>query len=65
MAKAAELEIIWRNPKPTQRKQRWEQIETASGAAHYQIKELISTFTAGSVWIPMSVLEVIPGGRAA
>ena len=65
MTNSAALEIVWRNPNPPQRKQRWEQIEKAPGTAHYQVKELIDTFTAGSIWMPMSILEVIPGGRAA
>ena len=37
MAQAANLEIVWRNPKPPQRRQHWEEIKQDSGTAHYFI----------------------------
>ena len=37
------LEIVWRNPKPPQRQQRWEQIKHDSETAHYLVQELVST----------------------
>ena len=64
MAKAAALEIVWRNPKPLQRRQRWEQITRDSGTARYLVQELVFT-SAGSFWTTTSSLEVAPGGRAA
>jgi hypothetical protein len=64
MAQTATLEIVWRNPKPPQRRQRWEQIRQDSGAAHYVVQELVST-SAGSFWTATSSLEIFPGGRAA
>lgn len=64
MAQTATLEIVWRNPKPPQRRQRWEQIKQTSGTAHYVVQELVST-SAGSFWTAMSSLEIIAGGRAA
>jgi hypothetical protein len=64
MTQTATLEIVWRNPKPPQRRQRWEQIKQDSGTAHYVVQELVSTST-GSFWTAMSSLEIVPGGRAA
>ena len=64
MAQMAALEIVWRNPKPPQRRQRWEQINQNSETAHYVVQELVSTL-AGSFWTATSSLEIVPGGRAA
>ena len=64
MAQTANLEIVWRNPKPPQRRQRWEQIKQDSGTAHYLVQELVSTLD-GSFWSAMSSLEIVSGGRAA
>jgi hypothetical protein len=64
MKQTATLEIVWRNPKPPLRQQRWEQIKQDSEAAHYVVQELVST-SAGSFWTAMSSLEIIAGGRAA
>ena len=64
MAQSITLEIVWRNPKPPQRQQRWEQIKLNSGTVHYVVQELVST-SAGSFWTAMSSLEIIVGGRAA
>ena len=64
MARMATLEIVWRNPKPPQRRQRWEQINQNSETAHYEVQELVST-SAGSFWTATSSLEIIAGGRAA
>jgi hypothetical protein len=64
MAQTARLEIVWRNPKPPQRRQRWEQVKQESGTAHYMVQELVST-SDGSFWTDTSSLEIVPGGRAA
>ena len=64
MERMATLEIIWRNPKPSQRRQRWEQITQDSATGHYLVQELIST-PMGSFWATTSSLEMLPGGRAA
>jgi hypothetical protein len=64
MAQTVALEIVWRNPKPPQRRQRWEHIKHDSGAAHYMVQELVST-SAGSFWATTSSLEIVHGGRAA
>jgi len=61
MTQPAALEIVWRNPKPPQRHQRWKQ---DSGTAHYLVQELVSTLL-GSFWATTSTLEIFPGGRAA
>jgi hypothetical protein len=64
MRKTAVLQIVWRNPKPPQRRQRWEQISRDSGTAHYQVQELVSGLI-GSFWMTTLSLEFVPGGRAA
>jgi hypothetical protein len=64
MAQTVALEIVWRNPKPPKRRQRWEHIKRDSGAAHYMVQELVST-SAGSFWSTTSSLEIVHGGRAA
>lgn len=64
MARMAELEIVWRNPKPSQRRQRWEQINQDSGTAHYLVQEFVS-ISEMSFWTTTSSLQVVPGGRAA
>jgi hypothetical protein len=64
MAQTARLEIVWRNPKPPQRRQRWEQVKQEPGMAHYMVQELVST-SDGSFWTATSSLEIVPGGRAA
>lgn len=64
MTQISALEVVWRNPKPPQRRQRWEQINQDSGTAHYLIQKFIST-SVGSFWATASSLEVVPGGRAA
>ena len=64
MTQTAALEIVWRNPKAPQRRQRWEQITQDSAAGHYLVQELIST-PVGLFWATTSSLEIVPGGRAA
>ena len=64
MTQRAALEIVWRNPKPPQRRQRWEQIEQDSGTPHFLVQELVST-PAGSFWATTSSLEMVHGGCAA
>jgi hypothetical protein len=64
MTRTVALEIVWRNPKPPQRRQRWEQINQGLGTAYYLVQELVSIY-GGSFWATASSLEVVPGGRAA
>jgi len=64
MERLAALQIIWRNPKPLQRQQRWEQITQDSVTGHYLVQELIAT-PVGAFWATTSSLEILPGGRAA
>jgi hypothetical protein len=64
MERITALEIIWRNPQPSQRRRRWEQITEDSATGHYLVQELIST-PVGSFWATTSSLELVPGGRAA
>jgi hypothetical protein len=64
MTQTVALEIVWRNPKPPQRRQCWEQINPDSGATHYLVQELVST-PVGSFWATTSSLEIVHGGRAA
>ena len=64
MTQTVALEIIWRNPKPPQRRQRWEQVTRNSASRHYLLQELIST-QVGSFWATTSSLEILRGGRAA
>jgi hypothetical protein len=58
------LEIVWRNPEPRRRHQRWEQIKKESGSTIYLIQEFVSS-TVGGFWSTTSSLEVFGGGRAA
>jgi hypothetical protein len=62
--KTAAIEVVWRNPKPRQRRQGCEQITHDSATGHYLVQELIST-PVGSFWATTSSLEIVPGGRAA
>lgn len=64
MMQAENLEIVWRNPKPPQRRQRWEQIHRRAGTVLYLVQESVST-SIGSFWSTTSSLEVVHGGRAA
>jgi hypothetical protein len=64
MSHTAGLQIVWRNPKPPQRQQRWEHIKHDSGAAHYLVQELVWTI-AGAFWATTSSLEIVHGGCAA
>ena len=64
MTKLANLEIVWRNPEPPQRHQRWEQINLVSGMALYLVQESVST-SIGSFWSTTSSLEVVRRGRVA
>jgi hypothetical protein len=63
MTQIVPLEIVWRNPKPPTRRQRWE-ITQDSATGHYLVQELISTLV-GSFWATTSSLEILRGGRAA
>jgi hypothetical protein len=64
MTQTVAIEIVWRNPKPPQRRQRWEQVTRGSATGHYLLQELIST-PVGSFWATTSSLEILRGGRAA
>lgn len=64
MTQTGPLEIVWRNPQPPTRRQRWEQIRQESGTAHYLVEELVLTI-AGSFWATTSRLEIVHGGCAA
>lgn len=64
MEQTTGLEIVWRNPKPPQRRRRWEQTKEDAGTAHYLVQELVST-PAGPFWATTSSLEVVHGGCAA
>jgi hypothetical protein len=64
MTQTANLEIVWRNPKPPQRQQRWEQINLVSGISLYLVQESVVT-SIGSFWTTTSSLEVLLGGRVA
>jgi hypothetical protein len=64
MRKISALEVVWRNPKPPQREQRWEQIKHDSRTAHYLVQELVST-PAGPFWATTSSFEIVHGGCAA
>src|SRR5215471_13301783 len=63
MTQTAALEIVWRNPKPPQRQQRWEQVNLLAGTACYLLEELVSN-SIGSFWTTISSLEITSGGRA-
>src|SRR5215469_9186644 len=41
--KSAKLDIIWRNPQPVQRRQRWEALKVGSNSSLYVIQEFLST----------------------
>ena len=58
----AGLEIVWRNPDPLHRQQRWEQLRGESQASLYEIQEFVS-LTDGGCWSASSRLEVLAGGR--
>ena len=64
MTQAARLKIVWRNPRPPHRQQRWEQTRHDSNTTHYLIQELVST-PAGLFWLITSNLEIVSGGRVA
>lgn len=64
MTQTASLEIVWRNPKSPQRRQRWEQINQDRGTAHYLVHELVST-AAGPFWMILSSFELVSGGLVA
>jgi len=40
---SAKLEIIWRNPQPVRRRQRWEAVEVGSSSSLYIVQEFLST----------------------
>lgn len=63
MTQRAALEIVWRNPKPPERWQRWEQINQDSAGIRYLVQEFVST-SLGSFWMTTSSLEFVSGGRA-
>ena len=58
------LEIVWRNPNPPRRRQRWERIKEEAGTVHYLVQELVSS-AAGAFWATTSSLELVHGACAA
>jgi hypothetical protein len=64
MTQTVAVEIVWRNPNPPQRRQRWEQINKDSRTTRYLVQKCVST-RVGSFWTTTSSLELVPGGRAA
>jgi hypothetical protein len=64
MKQASTLEIVWRNPRPPHRRQRWEQTRHDSNTTHYLIRELVST-AAGPYWLITTNLELVSGDRVA
>ena len=58
----AGLEIVWRNPDPLHRQQRWEQLTGESQASRYEIQQFVS-LGDGGFWNARSRLEVLAGGR--
>jgi hypothetical protein len=58
------LEIVWRNPKPHQHRQRRQLLGRESGAAVNVIQEFVFSMVGG-FWSPTASLEVLSGGRAA
>ena len=58
----AGLEIVWRNPDPPHRQQRWEQLTGESQASRYEIQQFVS-LGDGGFWNARSRLEVLAGGR--
>jgi hypothetical protein len=43
MTQTVAVEIVWRNPKPPQRRQRWEQINKDSRTTRYLVQKCVST----------------------
>jgi hypothetical protein len=64
MRKKTKFDIIWRNPEPPHRHQRWEQINRDSQTARYLVEEFSST-SDGFCLTTTSSLEVVQGGCAA
>lgn len=61
------LAIVWRNPKPVRRSQRWEAIKENSTSALYFVQEFLSTGADG-FWYTTSRLEIVsckPGNALA
>jgi hypothetical protein len=60
----AGLQIVWRNPEPVRRPQRWEPLANRPDAAVYLIQEFVSVGEF-SFWSTKLRLEIVRGGRAA
>jgi hypothetical protein len=58
------LVIIWRNPRPKRRPQRWQTLERGIGRTIYIIQQLI-TSGKEECWTTTASLEVLRGGRVA
>jgi len=63
-ALATGLHIVWRNPEPLRRPQRWEPLANRPDAAVYLIQEFVCVGEF-SFWSTKLSLEVVRGGRAA
>jgi hypothetical protein len=57
------LQIVWRNPQPVQRRRRWEALETGSSSCLYVIQEFLSTGEHG-FWNTTCHLRVLPTAGA-
>jgi len=59
---SGKLEIIWRNPRPVQRRQRWEALVAGSRSSLYVIQEFLSTGEHG-FWNTTCRLQVLSDRR--
>jgi hypothetical protein len=54
--------IVWRNPDPRWRKQRWQALERRLDRTLYIIQELVRSGDSGQ-WVTTFAFEVVLGGR--
>ena len=54
--------IVWRNPDPAWRKQRWQALERRLDRTLYIIQELVRSGDSGQ-WVTAFAFEVVRGGR--
>ena len=54
--------IVWRNPDPRWRKQRWQALERRLDRTLYIIEELVRRDDSGQ-WVTAFAFEVVGGGR--
>jgi hypothetical protein len=58
------LRIIWRNPNPNRRPQRWQTLERGLGRTLYVVQQLVIPEGEKGYWTTTASLEVLRGGRA-